>query len=116
MQYFAALKIGKKRVDIAREYLNALTGDRAVSALALRNTKTLSSWEPVGTEMYYAFVSDAPGFVLEDSNGYVLALVDSTGASKAIVQNVTPEEKKILESTFDDDGVREFGGDVILPV
>ena len=39
MQYFQALKLGQKRVATAREYLNALTGDKAMPALALVDTK-----------------------------------------------------------------------------
>ena len=84
-------------------------------ALALHDTKT-SSWEPVGGEMYYAFVGDAPGFVLTDTSGYVLAIVDATGTAKAIVQNVTPEQKQAMTKKFDTDGLSEFKGDIILPV
>ncbi len=55
MQYFVALKTGQKRVASAREYLNGLTGGKAMPALALADTKS-GVWEPVGEENLYAFV------------------------------------------------------------
>ncbi len=116
MRYFTALKVGQKRVAKARDYLGAIAGDGALPALALRNTTNSASWEPVGEETMYAFVSDAPGFVLADGGGYLLALVDSEGMAKAIVQNVTEEQKKRLLEDMDIDGLREFRGEVTLPV
>ena len=55
MQYFQALKIGQKRVESARSYLNSLSNDRAMPALALRDNKT-KIWDPVGEEKLYAVV------------------------------------------------------------
>ena len=115
MQYFQALKLGQKRVATAREYLNALTGDKAMPALALIDTKS-NVWEPVGEENLYAFVDESAGFVLTDSSGYILALVDKTGSSKTIVQGVTKEQKEILEKAFQADKIPKFEGKVILPV
>ena len=40
MQYFQALKKGQKRVEAARAYLNSVSNDRAMPALALRDNKT----------------------------------------------------------------------------
>ncbi len=40
MQYFSALKLGQKRVEKAREYLNKLTDGKAMPALALKDTKS----------------------------------------------------------------------------
>lgn len=115
MQYFQALKLGQKRVAAAREYLNSVTGGRAMPALALSDTKG-NSWEPVGEENLYAFVDESAGFVLTDDSGYILALVDGTGSSKTIVQGVTGEQRNDLERRFAADGIPEFRGRVILPV
>ncbi len=87
MQYFQALKVGQKRVKSSREYLNKLTNNRAMPALALRDTKS-DVWEPVGEENFYAVVDESSGFVLTDTSGYIVALCDRDGFSKAIVQGV----------------------------
>ena len=115
MQYFQALKLGQKRVAIAREYLNTLTNGKAMPALALVSNSS-SNWAPVGEENLYAFVDESAGFVLTDSSGYILALVDKTGSSKTIVQGVTKEQKEILEKAFQADKIPKFEGKVILPV
>jgi len=115
VQYFQALKLGQKRVSTAREYLNKLTNDKAMPALALRDNKS-NIWEPVGEENLYAFVDESAGFVLTDNSGYILALVDNTGTSKTIVQGVTKEQKENLIKKFQKDNILEFKGKVILPV
>lgn len=46
MQYFQALKLGQKRVESSREYLNKIANGKAMPALALRDNKT-NVWEPV---------------------------------------------------------------------
>ncbi len=115
MQYFQALKKGQKRVAESREYLNKLTDGKAMPALALIDTKS-NVWEPVGEENFYAFVDESAGFVLTDNSGYILALVDNTGASKTIVQGVTKQQKENLEKIFESDNIPKFEGKVILPV
>ena len=115
MQYFAALQKGQKRVQSAREYLNELTNGKAMPALALIDNKT-NVWEPVGEENLYAFVDESSGFVLTDTSGYILALCDKNGISKAIVQGVSQEQKETLEKKFKDDNIPEFKGKVSLPV
>jgi len=115
MQYFQALKTGQKRVASAREYLNKLTNGKAMPALALRDNKS-NVWEPVGEENLYTFVDESAGFVLTDSSGYILALVDKYGISKTIVQGVTKEQKENLEKLFQADNVLEYRGKVTLPV
>ena len=115
MQYFQALKLGQKRVAEAREYLNKLTDGKAMPALALRTNKS-STWEVVGEEKLYAFVDESAGFVLTDNSGYILAIVDSKGYSKTIVQGVTNGQKEILEKSFEADSIPKFEGKVILPV
>ena len=115
MQYFQALKKGQKRVAKSREYLNKLTDGKAMPALALIDTKS-NVWEPVGDENLYAFVDESAGFVLTDNSGYILALVDNTGASKTIVQGVTKQQKENLEKIFESDNIPKFEGKVILPV
>ncbi len=115
MQYFQALKLGQKRVAEAREYLNKISDGRAMPALALSDTKS-NVWQPVGEENLYAFVDESSGFVLTDNSGFILALVDKTGASKTIVQGVTQEQKEKWEQIFLDDHIPKFEGKVILPV
>ncbi len=115
MQYFAALRLGQKRVAAAREYLNGLTGGKAMPALALKDTKS-NDWEPVGEETMYAFVDESSGFVLTDSSGYILSMVDGGGLSKAIVQGVSPEQRESLTRSFQSDNIAEFKGKVTLPV
>jgi len=115
MQYFAALRIGQKRVQSAREYLNRLTDNRAMPALALIDNKT-NVWEPVGEENLYAFLNESSGFVLTDTSGYILALCDKNGISKAIVQGVSQEQKENIEKMLKDDNILEYKGKVSLPV
>ena len=115
MQYFSALRLGQKRVSAAREYLNKLTNGKAMPALALKDNRT-NNWEPVGEEILYAFVDESTGFVLTDTSGYILALVDNNGLSKTIVQGVTKEQKEMLIKSFQDDNISEFKGKVTLPV
>ena len=109
MQYFQALKLGQKRVAEAREYLNKLTDGKAMPALALIDNKS-NVWEPVGEENLYAFVDESAGFVLTDNSGYILALVDKSGASKTIVQGVTKPQKENLEKAFQADNIPKFEG------
>ncbi len=115
MQYFQALKVGQKRVADSREYLNKITDGKAMPALALRDNKT-NVWEPVGEENLYAFVDETSGFVLTDTSGYILALVDKNGTSKSIAQGITKEQKEKFETMFQSDNILEYKGKVILPV
>jgi len=115
MQYFKALKVGQKRVENSREYLNKITNGKAMPALALRDNKT-NVWEPVGEENLYAFVDETAGFVLTDTSGYILALVDKNGTSKSIAQGITKEQKEKFETVFQSDKILEYKGKVILPV
>ena len=115
MQYFQALKVGQKRVAESREYLNKITDGKAMPALALRDNKT-NVWNPVGEENLYAFVDETAGFVLTDTSGYILALVDKNGTSKSIVQGITQVQKERIETIFRSDNIEEFRGKVILPV
>ena len=115
MQYFQALKVGQKRVAEAREYLNKLTDGKAMPALALKNSKT-NVWEPVGKENLYAIVDESSGFVLTDTSGYIIALVDNNGYSKTLVQGMNKEQKENLEKLFQADKILEYKGKVSLPV
>ena len=115
MQYFQALKVGQKRVAEAREYLNKLTDGKAMPALALKNSKT-NVWEPVGEENLYAIVDESTGFVLTDTSGYIIALVDNNGYSKTLVQGMNKEQKENLEKLFQADKILEYKGKVSLPV
>jgi hypothetical protein len=115
LQYFVALKLGQKRVAASREYLNKLTNNRAMPALALQNSKS-DVWEPVGEENLYAVVDESSGFVLTDTSGYIVAICDKGGFSKAIVQGVQKEQCEQLVAQFEKDGIPKFVGKVILPV
>ena len=104
MQYFQALKIGQKRVESARSYLNSISNDKAMPALALRDNKT-NVWEPVGEENMYAIVDDSSGFVLTDSSGYILAICDKNGISKTIVQGLSQEQKDEIVRLLEKDNI-----------
>ena len=115
MQYFSALKIGEKRVKESREYLNKISNNQAMPALALRDNKS-DVWEPVGEENLYAILNDAGGYVLTDDTGYMIVLCDKNGISKAIVRNVGAERKEIIVKTLQSDNISEYNGPVSLPV
>ena len=115
MQYFQALKIGQKRVESARSYLNSISNDKAMPALALRDNKT-NVWEPVGEENMYAIVDESSGFVLTDSSGYILAICDKNGISKSIVQGLSQEKKDEIVRLLEKDNIPEDKGKVALPV
>jgi len=115
LQYFSALRLGQKRVEKAREYLNKLTNGKAMPALALKDTKS-NVWEPVGEEILYAIIDESSGFVLTDTSGYIIAIVDNNGISKALVQGVSKEQKENLVELFETDKIPEFKGKVSLPV
>ena len=115
MQYFVALKIGEKRVKVAREYLNKISNGQAMPALALRDNRS-NVWEPVGDENLYAVLNDAGGYVLTDVSGYMVILCDKNGISKAIVRGLNVEHKDIIVKKLQDDNILEYKGPVTLPV
>jgi len=84
-------------------------------ALALKNSKT-NVWEPVGEENLYAIVDESSGFVLTDTSGYIIALVDNNGYSKTLVQGINKEQKENLKKLFQADKILEYKGKVSLPV
>ncbi len=84
-------------------------------ALALSDSEN-NSWNPVGEETLYAFVDESAGFVLTDTSGYILALVDAKGYSKSLVQGVVSSQREALESRLRADGIQQYEGKVILPV
>lgn len=114
MQYFKALNVGRKHVETARTYLNKITDDRGMPAMALADSVN-NSWNPVGEEILYAFVDESSGFVLTDQSGYILALVDSRGYSKAVATGIPAEQRDHIESKLRADNIKEYTGDVILP-
>lgn len=115
MQYFAALKIGEKRVKTAREYLNRISNGQAMPALALRDNKS-NVWEPVGEENLYAVLNDAGGYVLTDVSGFMVILCDKNGISKAIVRGLDSDRKDSLVQLLQADNIQEHKGEVSLPV
>ena len=114
MQYFKALNVGRKRSEEARTYLNKITDGRGMPAMALADSKN-NSWNPVGEETLYAFVNETQGFVLTDQSGYILALVDSKGYSKAVASGIPHDQKDGLESILMADNIKEYVGEVVLP-
>ena len=54
--------------------------------------------------------------VLTDTSGYILALCDKNGISKAIVQGISKEQKENIEKMLKDDNIPEYKGKVSLPV
>ena len=115
MQYFMALKVGQKRVNDAREYLNKFANGKAMPALALKDTKT-NIWEPVGEENLYAVVNGPSGFVVTDDGGYILVLCDKNGIAKTIAQGLSDEEKTSIINSLKLDNIQEYDGEVSLPV
>ena len=115
MQYFAALKIGEKRVKEAREYLNKVSNGQAMPALALRDNRD-DIWAPVGEENLYAVLNDAGGYVLIDVSGYMIVLCDKNGISKAIVRGLSAERKDVIVKILQDHSIIEYLGQVSLPV
>ena len=110
-----ALKVGQKRVNDAREYLNRFANGKAMPALALKDTKT-NIWEPVGEENLYAVVNGASGFVVTDDGGYILVLCDKNGIAKTIAQGLSDEEKTSIINSLKLDNIQEYDGEVSLPV
>jgi hypothetical protein len=107
MQYFMALKIGEKRVKSSQELLSRYTG-HAMPALALKDNKS-NKWEPVGEENLLAIVNE--------SNGFMIALCDENGIAKSIAQWFTEDVKNnIVERIIREHGLVEYSGKLSLPV
>jgi hypothetical protein len=107
MQYFMALKIGEKRVKSSQELLSRYTG-HAMPALALKDNKS-NKWEPVGEENLLAIVNQ--------SNGFMIALCDENGIAKSIAQWFTEDVKNnIVERIIREHGLEEYSGKLSLPV
>ena len=107
MQYFAALKIGEKRVKAAQELLTRYAG-HAMPALALKDNKE-NKWEPVGEENLFALV--------KDSNGYLIAFCDKNGIAKSIAQWFTEETKnEIIAKIMTEQKMNEYFGNLSLPI
>jgi hypothetical protein len=107
MQYFAALKLGEKRVKSAQDLLTRYTG-HAMPALALKDSKD-NKWEPVGEENLFALIKEA--------NGYMIAFCDKNGIAKSIAQWFTEETKnEIVAKIKADPNMKEYFGKLSLPV
>jgi hypothetical protein len=107
MQYFAALKMGEKRVKVAQDLLTKYTG-HAMPALALKDNKD-NKWEPVGEENLYA--------VVKEEGGYMIALCDSKGIAKAIAQWFTEDTKdEIVAKMKAENDMQEYFGKLSLPI
>ena len=66
--------------------------------------------------MLYAIVDESSGFVLTDSSGYIVSIVDSNGISKALIQGVKADQKETLVNAFESDGILKYEGKITLPV
>jgi hypothetical protein len=107
MQYFAALKLGEKRVKSAKDLLSQYTG-HAMPALALKDSKD-NKWEPVGEENLFALVKEA--------NGYMIAFCDKNGIAKSIAQWFTEETaNEIIARIKAEQNMKEYIGKLSLPV
>ena len=107
MQYFAALKLGEKRVKSAQDLLTRYTG-HAMPALALKNSKD-NKWEPVGEENLFALI--------KETNGYMIAFCDKNGIAKSIAQWFTEETKnEIIAKIMTEQKMNEYFGKLSLPV
>ncbi|MDQ3872925.1 MAG: hypothetical protein M3258_04865 [Thermoproteota archaeon] len=107
MQYFAALKIGEKRVRAAQELLTHYAG-HAMPALALKDNKS-NNWEPVGEETLYA--------VIKEDAGYMLAFCDKNGTAKSIAQWFSEDIKnEIIAKIKAERNMQEYFGKLSLPI
>jgi len=70
----------------------------------------------VGEENLYAVIDESSGFVLTDSSGYIIALCDSKGTSKSLVQSLNQEQKDNIVELLKKDNIVEYKGKVALPV
>ena len=102
-----ALKIGEKRVKSAQELLSKYTG-HAMPALALKDDRS-NIWEPVGEENLIAIVNE--------TNGFMIALCDKNGVAKSIAQWFTEDIKNgIVERISRECGIGQYFGKLSLPV
>jgi prophage antirepressor-like protein len=107
MQYFMALKIGERRVKSAQELLSKYTGN-ALPALALKDDRS-NKWEPVGEENMVA--------VVNETNGFMIALCDKNGVAKSIAQWFTEDIKnEILERIIREQRMERYSGKLSLPI
>ena len=108
MQYFTALKLGEKRVKVARDILNKYTGNLAMPALALKDNNN-NNWEPVGEENYFTTV--------KNENGYLIAICDKNGIAKSVAQwFIEVRKDEIIKNMIQNEKIPEYKGEVILPV
>ena len=107
MQYFAALKLGEKRVIAAQNLLTKYTG-HAMPALALKDNKD-NNWQPVGEENLYA--------VVKETSGFMIALCDKNGVAKSIAQWFTEDTKnEIIAKVRAEQNMTEYLGKLSLPI
>jgi len=108
MQYFTALKLGEKRVKQSQDLLNLYTGNAAMPALALKDTKS-NVWFPVGEENLIA--------VFKEASGYVIVICDKNGIAKTIAQWFSEEDKNNIVSRIKKDhSLSEYTGKLSLPI
>jgi len=108
MQYFTALKLGEKRVKQSQDLLNLYTGNAAMPALALKDTKT-NVWDPVGEENLIA--------VFKEASGYVIVICDKNGIAKTIAQWFSEEDKNNIVSRIKKyHSLSEYTGNLSLPI
>lgn len=110
MQYFAALKMGEKRVKDAQDLLSNFISDNtpALPALALKDNRS-NNWEPVGEENYFA--------IIKEEQGYLIAICDKNGIAKSIANWFSEEKKDAIKTRIKQKGgLEEYFGKVSLPI
>ena len=99
MQYFQAVKIGKKRASKAQMTLFDLAG---FAMLTLTTKKKDGKFLPVGEEVHVA--------VIHTADGYVTILVDEDGYTKAQSKALEKNEAMEIFKKARDSGISEYGG------
>lgn len=107
MQYFEAVRVGRKRADAASEVLRKYAGV-AVSTMIVKEDPQ-EGWLPVGEENFVALIGQQGGAAM-------VALCDAEGYSKALCRSMSPDEAKSVVERMKRDGVPELRGAPRLPV
>ena len=99
MQYFQAVKQGKKRANEAQMKLFDIAG---FAMLTLTTKKKEGKFIPVGEETYCA--------AIKKPEGYVVILVDEDGYTKTQSTDLEKEEAAEIFAKAKESGIEEFPG------
>ncbi len=106
MDYFQAVTEGRERIKEALEILERVAGP-SYPMLFLKLGVT--PWTPVGKETLHKIV---PG----KNSMAAIVICDSEGNSKAMSGWVTAEKAGEISKVLGSEGVKEFAGEVKLPI